>query len=137
MAQPYSSIPFDARKLSITLFLADFLCYATRAEQQNNSLFAYIENSLQWLDGCNASFANFHLVFLMRLTRFVGFFPNIDDYREGDCFDLNYDSMHLFRMSHDDRNRIIDVLLHYYRLHVPNFPELRSLAVLKQLWAQE
>lgn len=167
LAQPYSSIPFDARKLSITLFLADFLCYATRAEQQNNALFAYIENSLQWLDGCNASFANFHLVFLMRLTRFVGFFPNIDDFREGDCFDLraasfchaaplhtdflapadaqristlmrmNYDSMHLFRMSHDDRNRIIDVLLHYYRLHVPNFPELRSLAVLKQLWAQE
>ena len=50
---------------------------------------------------------------------------------------MNYDSMHLFRMSHDDRNRIVDVLLHYYRLHVPNFPELRSLPVLKELWAVE
>ncbi len=167
LRQPYCSIPFDARKLSITLFLAEFLCYATRAEQQNAALFAYIESSLLWLDSCTASFANFHLVFLMRLTRFVGFFPNIEHYAEGDFFDLraanfchaaplhtdflapadaqristlmrmNYDSMHLFRMSHADRNRIIDVLLHYYRLHVPNFPELRSLPVLKELWATE
>ena len=129
LSQPYTSIPFDARKLSITLFVAEFLCYATRSEQQNSGLFAYIANSMQWLDGCTVSFSNFHLVFLMRMTRFVGFFPNIDDYNEGDCFDLraasfchdaplhpdfllpadaqrictlmrmNYDSMHLFRMS--------------------------------------
>lgn len=167
LCMPYTSIPFDARKLSIALFLAEFLCHATRSEQQNSSLFAYIVNSMQWLDGCQAAFSNFHLVFLMRLTRFVGFFPNTDDYAEGDCFDLrasnfchtapmhtdflqpadaarintlmrmNYDSMHLFRMSHTDRNRIVDVLLHYYRLHVPNFPELRSLPVLKELWAVE
>ena len=47
---------------------------------------------------------------------------------------MNYESMHLFRMSHDDRNRIIDVIVHYYRLHVPNFPELQSLAVVRDLW---
>ena len=165
MTHPYSSIPFDARKLSITLFLAEFIYYGTRAEQQNELLFAYIENSILWLDSCCGSFANFHLVFMMRLTRFIGFFPNIDNYEEGDFFDLraaafshaaplhpdfltpadaarirtlmrmNYDSMHLFRMNHDERNRIVDVLLHYYRLHVPGFPELRSLDVLKELWA--
>jgi DNA repair protein RecO (recombination protein O) len=37
-------------------------------------------------------------------------------------------------MSRDDRNRIVDVLLTYYKMHVPNFPELRSLAVVKQLF---
>jgi DNA repair protein RecO (recombination protein O) len=47
---------------------------------------------------------------------------------------MNYDTMHLFRMSRDDRNRIVDVLLTYYKMHVPNFPELRSLAVVKQLF---
>jgi len=26
-------------------------------------------------------------------------------------------------------------LLHYYRLHIPQFPELKSLGVLQELWA--
>ena len=164
LAVPYASIPFHAAKLSITLFLGEFLCHATRGEQLNPQLFAYVEASLRWLDGCATSFANFHLVFMMRLTRFIGFFPFLEDYHDGDVFDLragtfasnapmhtdfipavdaarigtlmrmNYESMHLFKMNHDDRNRIVDVLVHYYRLHVPGFPELRSLDVMKELW---
>ena len=44
-------------------------------------LFAYLIHSIRWLDECeNRSFANFHLVFLMRLSRFLGLYPNVDDY---------------------------------------------------------
>lgn len=164
MASPFSSIPFMPEKLSIALFLAEFLYHATRGEQRNESLYDYVENSILWLDGCEPSFANFHLVFMMRLARFIGFYPNVDDYRQGDCFDLrdamfvdrapfhsdylssadaerlhqlvrmDYNTMRLFRMSHADRNRIADGIIRYYRLHVPGFPELRSLSVLKELW---
>ncbi|MBR7018572.1 MAG: DNA repair protein RecO [Prevotella sp.] len=167
IAFPFTSIPFDPYKLSIALFLAEFIHYSTRDEQQNPTLFAYIEHSIQWLDGCMESFANFHLVFMMRLSRFIGFFPFIEDYSPGAYFDMraasftmqaplhpdflnqedsgkigtlmrmNYESMHLFKMSHDDRNRIIDVLITYYRLHVPNFPELKSLGVMKETWKGE
>jgi len=161
---PFMTIPFDPYKLSISLFLAEFIYYSTRGEQQNPNLYSYVENSISWLDGCQGSFSNFHLVFMMRLSRFIGFFPNVEDYQTGDFFDLraacftptaplhpdflsredasristlmrmNYESMHLFRMSHEDRNRIVDVLIDYYRLHVPNFPELHSLAVMQELW---
>jgi len=161
---PYVSIPFDARKLSISLFLSEFVYHGTRSEQCNPALYAFVLNSLQWLDACEGNFANFHLVFMMHMSRFVGFFPNADDYRDGDLFDLRaatftsvrplhpdflppadaarvcsllrmqYATMRLFRMSHDERNRIADVILHYYRLHVPSFPELRSLDILKTLW---
>lgn len=165
VAVPFVSIPFDSGKLSILLFLAEFLAYATRDEQGNELLFAYIWKSLLWLDGAQQAFANFHLVFMMHLTRFVGFYPNLDDdaggaswfdLREGwftrqrplhtDCLSpveasrvstlmrMNYDNMRLFRMSRADRNRCLEVVLHYYRLHVPNFPELRSLDVLRTLF---
>jgi len=164
MAMPYATVPFEPYKLSIALFIAEFLYYATRAEQQNPNLFAYIRHSMAWLDGCARSYSNFHLVFMIRLTRFIGFFPNVDDYHAGYSFDMrqacftpyaplhsdclcagdasrmvslmrmNYESMHLFRMSHEDRNRIADLILRYYRLHVPGFPELRSLQVMKELW---
>jgi hypothetical protein len=33
-----------------------------------------------------------------------------------------------------ERNRILELLLHYYRLHLPEFPELRSVQVLQELF---
>ena len=88
LASPFSSIPFDPNKLSISLFIAEFLYYALRSEQHNEPLFDYIVNSIQWLDAQTDRFANFHLVFLMRLSRFLGFYPNLDHYQTGDYFDL-------------------------------------------------
>ena len=65
---PFRTLPFDAFKLSIALFLAEFLYYSTREEQENEPLFAYVENSILWLDGAERAYANFHLVFMMRLS---------------------------------------------------------------------
>jgi len=164
---PYADIPFDARKMSIALFLAEFLYHSTRDEQHNTALYDFVQNSLLWLDASNVSFANFHLVFMMHVSRFVGFYPNANDYHAGDVFDLRaaafaatppqhsdylsaadaarvntllrmqYATMHLFRMSHEERNHIAEIILQYYRLHVPSFPELRSFDVLKTLWETE
>ena len=161
----YTSIPFSPEKLAITLFTAEFLYHALRSEQQDELLFAYICGSMQWLDAAPAGYANFHLTFLMHMSRFLGFYPNLDDYTEGCIFDLrtatfsfqvpthrdflqpdearmiqllmrmDFPTMHLFRLSRQERNRIADVLLLYYRLHIPQFPELKSLSVLKDLWA--
>ena len=47
---------------------------------------------------------------------------------------MDYPTMHLFRLSHLDRDRLLEVAVIYYRLHLPNFPELKSLAVLQQLF---
>lgn len=165
LLHPFSTIPFSQHKLSISLFVAEFLYYALRGEQQNALLFDYVIDSIQWLDGQDIRFANFHLVFLMRLSRFLGFYPNLDDYSAGDYFDLresvflpappvhrdflqpeeaqkvqlmmrmDYATMHLFQMSHTERNRLLEVALTYYRLHLPDFPELKSLSVLQELYA--
>ena len=164
LASPFSSIPFNPNKLSISLFIAEFLYYALRSEQHNEPLFDYIVNSIQWLDAQTDRFANFHLVFLMRLSRFLGFYPNLDHYQTGDYFDLresvflstppvhrdflhpqeaekiqlmmrmDFPTMHLFRMSHQERNRLLEVSLIYYRLHLPDFPELKSVSVLQELY---
>ena len=39
IAEPFSTIPFDPYKLSISLFCAEFLYHATRDEQKNALLF--------------------------------------------------------------------------------------------------
>lgn len=161
----FHSLPYDPYKSAIALFLAEFLGHVLRQEVENEPLFAYLFHSVQWLDGCEQTVANFHLVFLMRLSRFLGLYPNLDDYQTGDYFDLrgacfvagqplhadfvrpdeasrlgklmrmNYETMHLFAMSRAERNRCVEIILTYYRLHVPDFPELKSLDVLRELFA--
>jgi DNA repair protein RecO (recombination protein O) len=161
---PFVSIPFHQAKLAIGLFLSEFLYHALKGEQQNLPLFDYIRYSIEWLDGRVEQVANFHLVFLLHLSRFLGFFPNLDDYRPGCCFDLragefsavvpvhhdfivpeeaakmellmrmDYPTMHLFRMSRHDRLRLLELALAYYRLHLPDFPELKSLNILQELY---
>lgn len=161
---PYSTIPFDPVKLPVTLFLSDFLSHALGDIQNDRPLYLYIKDSLLWLDAQKGGCANFHLVFLMRLARFLGFFPNLGGYREGDCFDLqascftphapmhrhflapdearkvallmrmNYQTMHLFHMNRTERNRLLDVALEYYAIHVPSFPELKSVEVVREIF---
>ena len=41
-------------------------------------------------------------------------------------------TMHLFRMTRQQRSRCVDVILAYYRLHVPDFPDMKTLEVLRQ-----
>ena len=80
---PFSSLPYDPYKSAIALFLAEFLCRAVREEVENRPLFAYLHHSIVWLDECRSGFSNFHLVFLIRLSRFLGFYPNLEGYTEG------------------------------------------------------
>jgi DNA repair protein RecO (recombination protein O) len=47
---------------------------------------------------------------------------------------MNYETMHLFAMSRAERSRCLMVINDYYRLHIPDFPILKSIDVLKELF---
>ncbi len=162
---PLVSLPYDPGKTTMSLFLAEFLHFALRAEPDAPALFRYVAASVEWLDACRGSYANFHLVFLLRLTRFLGFYPNLHDAAPGSYFDLeaacfvpgrpqhnhfiappdaarlprlmrmNYATMHLFRFSGAERSRLLGHINDYYRLHLPGFPELKSLPVLTEVFS--
>ncbi|MDY4554615.1 MAG: DNA repair protein RecO C-terminal domain-containing protein, partial [Prevotella sp.] len=161
---PYSSLPFDIDKLTVGLFISEFLYHSLYGEQANEPMFDYIYDSLQWFDGSPSPTANFHLVFMMRLSLFLGFYPNLDDYASGCVFDLrsgsfssvaplhsdyllpdeasqmslmmrmNYSTMHLFKFTRAQRNRLLDIIVQYYRLHIPGFPDMKSLDVLRNIY---
>ena len=160
-----TSTPYDPYKASIALFLSEVLHAALHENPADRPLFAYLRASVVWLDLCRRPFANFHLVFLLRMTRFLGIYPNLSDWREGMYFDLetgsftaaaplhdhflmpsdaarlpllmrmNYDTMHLFRFGRDERQRLLAGINDYYRLHLPTFPDLKSLDVLHALFS--
>lgn len=166
LLQPLTSLLTEPAKLAIGLFVAEFLCHALRDEQRNEQLFDYVRLSIEWLEGRQEDYANFHLVFLMHLSRFLGFFPNLTGAGERSaCFDLragtfcasppphhewlapeearrirlmmgmDYPTMHHLRLSRSARHRTLEIIETYYRLHLPAFPELRSLPVLHELFS--
>lgn len=163
-AWPFASLPYDPHKSAIALFLAEFMHHAIRTEPDARGVFAFVLRSIEWLDTSQRGFANFHLVFLIRLARFLGFMPNVEDYAEGSYFDLRascfsagqplhpdflaptdaalvpklmrmrYDNMRVFRFTGNERSRLLEELNKYYRLHLPGFPELKSLSVLRSIF---
>lgn len=163
---PWKEIPFQPVKTTIALFLGEFLWRALRSEQENAPLFDYMLNALTWLDESDHAIANFHIVFLLHLTRFLGFHPNVDEWEEGDCFDLmaatfvrerprhpyyieaeearlvpkflrmDIRSMQAVGLNGAMRRRALELIILFYRLHIPEFPELKSLAVMSEVFGK-
>lgn len=166
IAIPFVHIPFTPYKYTMVMFLSEVLAYAVKNEQQNETLFAFLLSSIVWLDHSTSNCANFHIVFLLRLSSFLGISPNMESGVYGEYFDLeagcfvecvpvhrhylgkedslhlisllrlSYETMHLYTMSHFNRDKCIEVILEYYKIHIPNFPEIKSLTVLKELFAK-
>ena len=160
----YSSINNDVVKSSIALYLAELLSYALREDGRDDALFTFLDRSFTLFDNLEHGYADFHLVFMVQLLRFLGIYPNLENYTSGCYFDLaqgcatrehplhpnfllpddaapfvsllrtGYDSMHLLSLNRKLRGEYLATLALYYRLHVPEFPELRSAAVLRELF---
>ncbi|MFR9166403.1 MAG: DNA repair protein RecO [Dysgonomonas sp.] len=161
---PLLSIPENLAKTSMAFFLSEFLSKILREVNENKYLFDFLVSSVQVLEYADKSVANYHLVFMLKLTRFLGFSPNFEGYCEGNIFDMlngvfvgnvpahnhylsrndsmafarlariNYENMHLFRFSRQDRINIINRILEYYRIHLTDFPPIKSLDVLHELF---
>ena len=155
------TIPVDIQKQSIALFLSEVMASSIREEESNPALFEFVETSLIWLD-THKRIANFHLLFLYRLTRYLGFNPDVKQSGE-EYFDLlegsfsrsrpfnpfiekeklvlfrsligiNFDSMDSLKWNARSRQVLMDVLMSYYALHLEGFKEPRSLNVLKDVF---
>ena len=160
------SIASDPGKLAIGFFVAEFLFHTLRYPGEDAGVFDYVEGAVRWLEERQEGFANFHLVLLIRLSGWLGCRPNLEGYREGCYFDLregtfveqpplhrdflmpedagkmglvmrmDFATMHLFRMSHNERNQLLEVILRYYRIHLPGLPELKSVEVLMAVFGE-
>lgn len=162
MTTPLMSLFTDPIKASVAMFLAEFLNNATRNDFDGGLLFDYIVYALQWYDTAERDYANFHLVFLLRLSRFLGIAPNLDepqgyfDLQNGEfsatkpthiyyikgaeanvlptLWRMNFGTMQLFRLSGQQRSQILEAIITYYRLHLPGIANLKSLDVLKSVF---
>lgn len=159
------SIPYDVIKSCIAIFLNEVLYKAIKQQSPDENLFDFIFSAIEWFDHQTESVANFHLVFLTRLIRYLGFYP--DHYMAGnaDYFDIkngqftrfkpesvsylspphtdnfrlvlqtSFEDMHLLKLSNDERRYLVQKLLEYYAMHIEGFGNIKSADVLEEVLA--
>ena len=161
---PLLNIPSHAVKNAIALFLSEVLYRFIRTKEADPKLFEYLSNAIRYLEIQEQGIANFHLVFLIHLSRYMGIFPNAGSFAPGVVFDLlngiftrqppehphylnkeesavffrllrlNFENIALHSFSRKERTTIIQHILDYYRLHFPDLPEIKSLSVMQSLF---
>lgn len=157
----YQSLHTHPVKLAMVMFLAEMLRNAIREEESNERLFHYLEYSFQVLDTTD-KIANFHLLFLLKLTRYLGFQPesgmrdlpvfnlldgvfqefSTNDYCiEGKNVDflksllgIEFDAIDNIKMNKTSRNDFLNMILLYYELHIEGFRKPKSLSVLNEIF---
>ena len=157
---PFQSIHSDIFKSTIVLFISEILHYSIHEEEKNESLFAFLETALHWLDNHDQT-ANFHLILLLEMTKYFGFYPDISeidfpffDSNEGvftpfqGVGSLTEHETNLFKkliplkFDNDqktfhvtERQIVLKSLIDYYSIHLEGFKKPKSLDILKTIFS--
>lgn len=158
---PYQTVQTDIYKASMVFFLSEVLRNSIQEEEKNSDLYHFLETSFTWLDTA-PEFANFHLLFLVKLTRFLGFYPHNSNVNHP-CFNLlegvfqqeetnkycigqasssllktmltlDFENSSTVKLNQAKRVNFLEILLLYYELHLQGFRKPKSLEVLNQVF---
>lgn len=165
IAVPFRDIPFNMQKSAVVVFLNEILQKVIREEEPNPALFEFLFQAIQVLDLKPGSVSLFHHHFLILLTRYLGFFPRNNYSDERPNFNLEegkftaqegpaglffgpphsknlatlaqarFETLDSLHLRAKERNELLELLLNYYRLHVPGLKEIKSHAVLTEVFA--
>ena len=158
---PYKTIHLDIIKNCIVMFLSEVLSKSIKEEEKNFALFNFLKNSIIWLDQSN-KFSNFHIHFLIKLLSFMGIYPdlsnqNLNSFNMIDGVFCKYDRTEYcvtgeivsnfksflgteFDDSVDEvntsvkRKKLIEFLIKYMQIHLPDFKRPTSLNILYELF---
>lgn len=164
VAVPLTDLYCDPIKTSIAMFIAELLSSCLRNGETESPLYTFIHDAILKLEKIEENTADFHLVFMAKLSDYLGFNP-YDDENDTCYFDLmngvfvsrppmhehfldqemtkvfrsllevDFDELEALTISRTTRNKLLDALLDYYKLHMPGFKGLKSLDVLRDLFS--
>jgi len=154
------TIPYEIIKSCIAMFLNEVVYKAVKQQTADENIFDFIFNAIELLDHKTTGVANFHLLFLTQLTRYLGFYPHG---QAADYFDMkdgvfskykpdsvqylspphtrnfylllqsNFGTIDELKLNNDERRYLINKLLEYYAMHIEGFGNIRSHEVLEEV----
>lgn len=160
----YKNLTSDVIKSSLGIFLLEMTRDCIQEKEPNEELFDYITGWYRYLDNCTHQLSCFHLMYLLGLSRFLGFEPNNDfDETERTQFDLldgsfahisstskylipvdrsifirqlldaDMAQLEYIRIPKLIRDELLKDIIKFYRLHIDNFKEPKSLPIIQTI----
>ncbi len=165
-AYNFHTIPYSIIKQTELLFLAEILYRCLKEEEANADLFEFIFSSIQYFDTLENGEADFHLLFLMQLTKYLGFFPSKNYNENNKYFDLkegiyfnrpsgnnerldertsrliyllsntNFKELGQFKITAKERMQVLETIINYFQHHIIAVKSIKSLDVLKAVFEE-
>ena len=158
----YATLHSHIIKSAVVMFLSEVLSSILQEEEANHILYTYIETALLWFDA-NTKSSNFHLLFLLNLTKYLGFYPECintdqaffnlkDGYFENASagrysiqgnnlmflkilLGTKFDDLETIKMSSSQRQSFLNMILLYFELHLGSFKTPKSVKVFNQVFS--
>ena len=164
MSYVFKFLPFDIYKSSIALFLVEIISKSLKEKEPNKEFYDFCENSLIFLDQTNKNISTFHLIFLIKMSQFLGFNPESNysaskiffDLREGkftnnlpyhndfinerdsknlaSILSIDLETPEKIAFSRDDKQNLLENLILYYKIHLIDFGRIKTLEVFKSVF---
>lgn len=158
---PFIQIPSSISKRSLAMFVSEVLQKCIREPHPEKAMFLFVENALNYLEVTTNKVANFHIVFMAQLSKYLGFFPQLS---EGKYFDMeegvftnlqprgkkylanpqkdlffqvlgtNFDKSDELKFTSEERKMVLEIWISYYQVHISGFKEIKSHLVLEAIF---
>ena len=145
----------DMQKKFVCMFIAEVLIRVLMEKETDKHLYNFTEKTISYLNKTESLNKNFVIIFLLKLTEFLGFHPN-KDFLNKDYFDLesgeftNHPSYYNIsrenkkylssllqnesvKIPYKNRKELIMSLQKYFSLHHYNIENLKSSEVIESL----
>ncbi len=157
----YHSLHTNVLKSAITMFLSEVLSSVLKEEEPNEALYNFLETTLELLDN-ETEFSNFHLLFLLELTKHLGFYPDTAQINfpyfnltsgefelkpqqvysiSGEnlvtlktLLGIKFDALHTVKLNSNQRQSFLNMMLLYYELQLGDFRKPKSLQIFNQVF---
>ncbi|MTI41512.1 DNA repair protein RecO [Fulvivirga lutimaris] len=142
-SSPLKTIPYDIVKSSLGVFMAELLYKSIKEEGEVADLYEFVHHSIEILDHMEENYLNFHLQFLLKLTKYLGF-----GITSSDQFFLLLSDDHLSEITHlllnesftsevgiknSERRMLLEHLIAFYKVHIDNMGEVKSIKILREV----
>ena len=140
----YQWLNRDMRKSSIAMFINEIINKCIKEESHATELCEFLVRSMMTLDQLGDRVENFHLTFLIQLSRYLGFGPqNINEVLGVRLVSiqeelilkelLDSDQFFLKSIPSASRKNLLDALIRFYSSHIDGFGDARSVQVLHEV----
>ncbi len=159
---PFRTLPFNFNKKSVSLFLSEFILKVIRENEADKDLFNFIQKSIQIFDLNLENSSNFHLIFLIKMCKFLGISPQKNYTSARTIFDLDSgkfvigirrnskyidsknsiifndllyaDYYDKLQINNSERRVLLNHIIEFYTIHLGKPGKLNSLEVLKVIF---